>query len=54
MLHCFSMTAANKPPLSSVKIENILDEINETDCTEYLDIMIDQNLKWQEHTFLFF
>lgn len=46
----FSITNANRPDFNEIKIDNLNDAIKSTSHTKYLGVIIDENLKWENHT----
>lgn len=45
----FSITNANRPDFHTINITNVGDDIKQTDCIKYLGVVIDQNIKWDNH-----
>lgn len=45
----FTITAANRPDYNHISIDNFENDIHEVDSIKYLGIIIDRNLKWDQH-----
>lgn len=45
----FSLTSINRPDFDQIYIESLNNNINSVDFTTYLGVVIDKNLKWDQH-----